>query len=77
MAHLRKPLAIALGTNTAVLVVETAGGIEANSLSLITDAVHNLSDEVALGFLLLAYALRAGLSSHSSDCASAQRYFSR
>ncbi len=64
MAHLRKPLAIALGTNTAVLVVETAGGIEANSLSLITDAVHNLSDEVALGFLLLAYTLRSGLSSH-------------
>ena len=64
MAHLRKPLAIALGMNTAVLAVETVGGIEANSLSLLTDAVHNLSDEVALGFLLLAYALRAGLSSH-------------
>jgi len=64
MAHLRKPLTIALGMNTAVLVVETAGGIEANSLSLLTDAVHNLSDEIALAFLLLAYSLRAGLSSH-------------
>jgi cobalt-zinc-cadmium efflux system protein len=50
--------------NTAVLVVETVGGVEANSLSLLTDAVHNLSDEVALAFLLLAYTLRAGLSSH-------------
>lgn len=64
MAHLRKPLAIALGMNTAVLVIETAGGVGANSLSLITDAVHNLSDEVALAFLLLAYSLRVGLSSH-------------
>src|SRR6266852_2074163 len=64
MAHLRKPLTIALGANTAVLVVESVGGIEANSLSLITDAVHNLSDEVALAFLLLAYSLRTGLSSH-------------
>jgi Co/Zn/Cd efflux system component len=64
MAHLRKPLAIALGANTAVLVVESVGGIEANSLSLITDAVHNLSDEIALAFLLLAYTLRTGLSSH-------------
>ena len=64
MAHLRKPLTIALGMNTAVLVVETAGGVEANSLSLLTDAAHNLSDEVALGFLVLAYTLRTGLSSH-------------
>ncbi len=64
MAHLRKPLTIALGANTVVLVVESVGGIEANSLSLITDAVHNLSDEVALAFLLLAYSLRTGLSSH-------------
>jgi Co/Zn/Cd efflux system component len=64
MGHLRKPLSIALGMNTAVLAVETAGGFQANSLSLLTDAVHNLSDEVALGFLVLAYTLRAGLSSH-------------
>src|SRR2546422_2124256 len=27
------------------------------------DGVHNLSDEVALGFLVLAYAMRTGLSS--------------
>src|SRR3989442_12175449 len=64
MAHLRNPLAAALGLNTAVLVVETIGGVEANSLSLVTDAVHNFSDEMALAFLLLAYTLRTGLSSH-------------
>jgi cobalt-zinc-cadmium efflux system protein len=64
MAHLRKPLAVALGLNTAVLVVETMGTFEANSLSLATDAIHNLSDETGLAFLLLAYTLRTGLSSH-------------
>lgn len=64
MAHLRKPLAVALGLNTAVLAVETIGTFEANSLSLATDAIHNLSDETGLAFLLLAYTLRTGLSSH-------------
>ena len=64
MAHLRKPLARALVLNTAVLTVETVGSLEANSLSLAMDAIHNLSDEMGLAFLLLAYTLRAGLSSH-------------
>ena len=64
MAHLRKPLAVALALNTAVLAVETLGTFEANSLSLATDAIHNLSDETGLAFLLLAYTLRTGLSSH-------------
>ena len=64
MAHLRKPLAVALGLNTAVLAVETIGTFEANSLSLATDAIHNLSDETGLAFLLLAYTLRTGLSRH-------------
>jgi cobalt-zinc-cadmium efflux system protein len=62
MAHRRKPLTVALTLNTVVLVVELAGGIQASSLSLTIDGVHNLSDEVALGFLVLAYAMRAGLS---------------
>ena len=64
MAHLRKQLAIALGLNTAVLAIETAGGIHANSISLMVDAVHNFSDEAGLALLLLAYTLRAGLSGH-------------
>src|SRR5215468_995426 len=62
MAHRRKPLAVALALNTAVLVVEVVGGVRASSLSLILDGVHNLSDEVALAFLVLAYTLRTGLS---------------
>jgi cobalt-zinc-cadmium efflux system protein len=62
MAHRRKPLAIALALNTVVLVVEVVGGLRASSLSLILDGVHNLSDEIALAFLVLAYVLRTGLS---------------
>ncbi|HKC52068.1 MAG TPA: cation transporter [Myxococcota bacterium] len=62
MSHRRKPLAAAFFLNTAVLVVEIAGGLKASSLSLLLDGVHNLSDELALGLLVLAYTLRTGLS---------------
>lgn len=62
MAHRRPPLVRALQLNTAVLVVEIAAGIGANSFSLIMDGIHNLSDEVALALLVLAYSLRAELS---------------
>ena len=62
MAHRRPPLVRALQLNTAVMVVEIAAGIGSDSFSLIMDGIHNLSDEVALVLLLLAYSLRAGLS---------------
>jgi cobalt-zinc-cadmium efflux system protein len=62
MAHRRKPLAVALALNSAVLVVEVVGGVRANSFSLLLDGVHNVSDEIALAFLVLAYTLRTGLS---------------
>jgi Co/Zn/Cd efflux system component len=62
MAHRRAPLLRALALNSAVLVVEIVSGIGANSFSLIMDGVHNLSDEIALVFLVLAYTLRTGLS---------------
>src|SRR5438046_5833435 len=62
MAHRRRPLVTALALNTGALAVEIGAGIPANSLSLVIDGVHNLSDEVALGFLVLAYAMRTGLS---------------
>ena len=52
----------ALQLNTVVLVVEIAAGIGSNSFSLIMDGIHNLSDEVALVLLVLAYSLRTGLS---------------
>ena len=62
MAHRRRPLVRALQLNTAVMVVEIAGGVGSNSFSLIMDGIHNLSDEVALFLLVLAYSLRTGLS---------------
>jgi Co/Zn/Cd efflux system component len=62
MAHRRRPLATALALNTVALVVEVGAGVPAKSLSLVMDGVHNVSDEVALGFLVLAYSMRVGLS---------------
>jgi Co/Zn/Cd efflux system component len=48
MSQIRKPLALALSLNSAVFALELVGGMRAHSLSLIMDAVHNLSDELAL-----------------------------
>src|ERR1043166_3941751 len=62
MAHRRPPLVRALQLRPAVLVGEIAAGVGSNSFSLIMDGIHNLSDEVALVLLVLAYSLRAGLS---------------
>ncbi len=63
MAHRRRPLQQALAFNTVVLVVEILGGISANSLSLVMDGVHNLSDELAIAFLVVAYTRATGISS--------------
>ena len=62
MSHYRKPLAAAVALNSAIFLVEAFAGFEANSLSLIMDSVHNLSDELALVFLYLAFVLPLGLS---------------
>jgi cobalt-zinc-cadmium efflux system protein len=62
MAHYRKPLAAAVTLNTMIFVVEGIAGLEVNSLSLVMDSVHNLSDELALVFIYLAFILPLGLS---------------
>lgn len=62
MAHRRKPVAIAFYLNTSVTVIEIVGGMASNSLSLIMDGIHNISDEAALLMLLLAYTLATGIS---------------
>lgn len=62
MAHIRKPLAAAVGLNTLIFVGEALAGTRASSLSLIMDAVHNFSDELALLCLLLAYLVASGAS---------------
>jgi Co/Zn/Cd efflux system component len=63
MAHYRKPVGAAAALNTAIFVVEAVAGLQAQSLSLIIDSVHNLSDEIALVFLFLAFVLPLTLSS--------------
>ena len=64
MAHYRRPLAAAASLNTAIFVVEAVAGFKADSLSLLMDSVHNLSDEMALVFLYLAFVLPHGISRH-------------
>src|SRR5919201_6199822 len=62
MAHFRRPLAAAAALNGAIFVVEALAGYQANSLSLLMDAVHNLSDQAALVLLYPALVLSAGVS---------------
>lgn len=57
-ANARRML-LALGITLAFVVFEIAAGIYANSLALITDALHNVTDVIALG--LSWYAMRVAL----------------
>jgi len=50
-----RPLAIALAITSVYFVVEVAGGILTNSLALLSDAGHMLSDIAALGLSLFAF----------------------
>jgi cobalt-zinc-cadmium efflux system protein len=62
MAHYRKLLGAAVGLNTAIVVGEAVAGWHANSLSLLMDSIHNLSDEMALVFIFVAFLLPTALS---------------
>jgi cobalt-zinc-cadmium efflux system protein len=62
VAHHRKAVAAAVAVNAAIVAVELAAGWQAGSLSLVMDGVHNLSDELALVLLYLAFVLPQGLS---------------
>ncbi|MFD9439767.1 cation diffusion facilitator family transporter [Streptomyces sp. NPDC060006] len=50
----RGRLRVALSITLTVMVVETVGGIAANSLALIADAAHMATDALGLGLALLA-----------------------
>jgi cobalt-zinc-cadmium efflux system protein len=52
-----KRLIVSLGLNLLITLLQVAGGIVANSLGLLSDAAHNLSDVVALGLSLWAVRL--------------------
>jgi cobalt-zinc-cadmium efflux system protein len=53
-AHDRRALRWAIGLTAAFCVVEFVGGWLANSLALLSDAVHMLTDVGALGLGLFA-----------------------
>jgi cobalt-zinc-cadmium efflux system protein len=55
--------------NTAISVVEAAASVPSHSLSLLTDSVHNCSDELALACLYLAFFLPGYLGRHSQRLA--------
>jgi cobalt-zinc-cadmium efflux system protein len=50
----RRSLAVALALTAAFTVVELVGGVLTGSLALLADAVHMLSDNVAIGLALVA-----------------------
>ncbi len=50
----RRALALALGITAVYTVVEVVGGLATGSLALLADAVHMLSDNVALALALFA-----------------------
>ena len=62
MAHYRKAVAAATALNMAISAVEAVAGFEAHSLSLMMDAIQNLSDEMALILLYLAFVLSQSVS---------------
>ena len=47
-------LALSLVLNLVITLAEVAGGLLSNSLALLSDAVHNLSDASSLGVSWLA-----------------------
>jgi len=53
-AESRRALAIALALTAAYTVVEVVGGIYTGSLALLADAVHMLSDNLAIALALVA-----------------------
>jgi cobalt-zinc-cadmium efflux system protein len=55
----RRALAVALALTASYTVVEVVGGVLAGSLALLADAVHMLSDNIALGAALVAAWLAA------------------
>ncbi len=58
-AKTRRALAVALGLTASYTAVEVVGGLLTGSLALLADAVHMLSDNVAIALALLAVWLGA------------------
>jgi cobalt-zinc-cadmium efflux system protein len=56
-ANVGKPLKVTLGLVLVIMVAEVVGGILSNSLALMSDAGHMLTDALALGLSLFAISL--------------------
>jgi cobalt-zinc-cadmium efflux system protein len=54
---LSRRLGIAAGLTLVLVVVEVAAGLAANSLAILTDAAHNITDVIALGLSWIALQL--------------------
>jgi cobalt-zinc-cadmium efflux system protein len=52
-----RPLKITLGLVLVIMVAEVIGGLVSNSLALLSDAGHMLTDALALGLSLIAISL--------------------
>lgn len=61
----KKVLLISFLIITSYMVVEAVGGYVTNSLALLSDAGHMLSDSISLGIALLAFTLGAKAANHS------------
>jgi cobalt-zinc-cadmium efflux system protein len=69
MSHHRRAVGAAALLNTAIVVVEIGAGFASRSLSLLTDGIHNLSDELALVCLYAAFFLPGWLGLQSQRAA--------
>jgi len=61
----QRALGVSIVLNFIITAVETAGGIISGSLSLLSDALHNFSDAIALIISLIA--MRLGARENSED----------
>lgn len=61
----KKHLILALGITASWFVIELIGGLYANSLALLADAAHMLTDLAALGLSLFALKISARPATHS------------
>jgi cobalt-zinc-cadmium efflux system protein len=62
--HLNTAFIIGIVLNSAFVVIEVIAGLATHSLSLLTDAGHNLSDVAGLALALLAFKLTKVNSTH-------------
>jgi Co/Zn/Cd efflux system component len=73
MAHHLRSVRAAVALNSAIFIGEAIAGLQARSLSLLVDSVHNLSDELALAAIWLAFVLTQGVSRHAEQDTPATR----